>query len=153
MDVAVVGRFDFVEILCSEAPCLSEAMQQRGISLFSLLRSDGVGNHDAQIREKLLGWFSEKRTQKAWFSPLVIAHQNNSTRCSLRARQFFDSFPGMLQQSCNLVATCIRKGLQSVLAGLLSSCVNLELSRKVVVENCLRQCVTLHSSRNEKTIC
>ena len=67
-------------------------MQQRGISSSSLLRSDGVGNHDAQTREKLLGWFSEKRPQKAWFSPLVIAHQNNSTRCSLRARQIFRQF-------------------------------------------------------------
>ena len=64
LDAAVVDRCDSVEI-----------------SSFSLLRSDGVGNHDAQTRKKLLGWFSEKRTQKAWFSPPVIAHQNNSTRC------------------------------------------------------------------------
>ena len=67
-------------------------MQQRGISLSSLLRSDGVGNHNAQTREKLLGWFSEKRPRKAWFSQLVIAHQNNSTRCSFRTRQNFRKF-------------------------------------------------------------
>ena len=58
----------------------------------SMLRSNGVGNHDAQTREKLLDWFSVKRPQKACFSPLVIAHQNNSTRCSLRARQIFRQF-------------------------------------------------------------
>ena len=67
LDVAVVDRSDFVEICCSDAPCLTEAMQKRGISSSSLLRSDGVGNHDAQTREKLLGWFSEKRPRKAWF--------------------------------------------------------------------------------------
>ena len=92
LDAAVVDRCDFVEICCSDALCLTEAMQQRWISSFSLLRSDVVGNHDAQTREKLLGWFSEKRPQKAWFSPPVIAHQNNSTRCSLRARQIFRQF-------------------------------------------------------------
>ena len=92
LDAAVVDRCDFVEICCSDAPCLTEAMQQRGISSSSLLRSDGVGNHDAQTREKLLGGFSEKRPRKAWFSPLVIAHQNNPTRCSLRTRQIFRNF-------------------------------------------------------------
>ena len=137
LDVAVVHRCDFVETCCSDAPCLTEAMQRHGISSFSLLRSDGVGNHDAQTREKLLGWFSEKRPRKAWFSPPVIAHQNNSIRCSLRTRQIFESFSSMRQQFCNLVDTCIGNGLQSVSAGLLSSCVMLELSRKVVVENCL----------------
>ena len=91
-DVAVVHRCDFVGISCSDAPCLTEGMQQRGVSSSSLLRSDGVGNHDAQTREKLLGWFPEKRPRKAWFSPLVIAHQINSTRCSLRTRQVFRMF-------------------------------------------------------------
>ena len=92
LDAAVVDRCDFVEICCSVAPCLTEAMQQSGISSSSLLRSDGVENHDAQTREKLLGWFSEKRPQKAWFSPPVIAHQNKPTRCSLRTRQIFRKF-------------------------------------------------------------
>ena len=92
LDVAVVDRSDFVEICCSDAPCLTEAMQKRGISSSSLLRSDGVGNHDAQTREKLLGWFSEKRPRKAWFSRPVTAHQNNSTLCRLRARQIFREF-------------------------------------------------------------
>ena len=81
-----------VEICCSDAPCLTEVMHQRGLSSFSLLRSDGVGNHDAQIREKMLRWLSEKRPQKACFSPPVIAHQKQSTRCSLRARQIFRQF-------------------------------------------------------------
>ena len=81
LDAAVVDRCEYVEICCSDAPCLTEAMQQRGISSFSLLRSDGVGNHDAQTREKLLGRFSEKRSQKAGFSPPVID-------------RFFDSFFG-----------------------------------------------------------
>ena len=67
-------------------------MQQRGISSFSLLRSDGVGNHDVQTREKIFSWLTEKRPQKACFSPPVIAHQNKSTRCSLRARQIFRQF-------------------------------------------------------------
>ena len=94
LEVAVVDRCGFVDICCSDASCLTEGMQQRGISSISLLRSDGVGNHDAQTREKLLGWFSEKRPQKAWFSPPVIAHQNNSTRCSLRAGQICRLFFG-----------------------------------------------------------
>ena len=85
-------RCDFVGICFSDAPCLTEAMQRRGLSSFSLLRSDGVGNHDAQTREKMLSWLSEKRPQKAWFSPPVITHQNNSTRCSLRSRQMFRKF-------------------------------------------------------------
>ena len=89
LDAAVVDRCGFVETCCSDAPCLTEAMQQRGIPSSSLLRPDGVGNNDAQTREKLLGWISEKRPRKAWFSPRVIAHQNNSTRCSLRTRQMF----------------------------------------------------------------
>ena len=51
LDAATVDRCDFVEICCSDAPCLTEAMQRRGPSL---LRSDGVGNHDAKTREKML---------------------------------------------------------------------------------------------------
>ena len=66
-------------------------MQRRGLSSFSLLRSD---DHDAKTREKILSWLSEKRPQKAWFSPLVITHQNNLTRCSLRSRQMFRQFFG-----------------------------------------------------------
>ena len=92
LDAATVDRCDFVEICCSDAPCLTEAMQRRGLSSFSLLRSDGVGNHDAQTREKILSWPSEKRPQKASFSPPVTTHQNNSTRCSLRSRQNFRQF-------------------------------------------------------------
>ena len=54
LDAATVGRCDFVEICRSDVPCLTEAMQRRGLSSFSLLRSDGVGNHDAKTREKIL---------------------------------------------------------------------------------------------------
>ena len=42
LDAATVDRCDFVEICCSDAPCLTEAMQRRGLSSFSLLRSGGV---------------------------------------------------------------------------------------------------------------
>ena len=62
-------------------------MQQSGISSCTLLRTDGVGNHDAQIRETLLGWFSERRPRKAWFAPPVIASQKSSTRWNLRDRE------------------------------------------------------------------
>ena len=92
LDAATVDRCDFVEICCSDVPCLTEAMQRRGLSSFSLLRSDVVGNHDAQTREKNFGWFTEKRPQNAWLSPPVVTHQNNSTRCSLRSRQIFRQF-------------------------------------------------------------
>ena len=88
LDAATVDRCDFVEICCSDVPCLTEAMQRRGLSSFSLLRSDGVGNHDAQTREKI----TEKRPQKAWLSPPVVTHRNTSTRCSLRPRQIFRQF-------------------------------------------------------------
>ena len=135
LDAADVDRCDVVEICCSDAPCLTEAMQQRGLSSFSLLRSDGVGNIDAQTREKLFGWFSEKRPQKAWFSPPAIAHQNISTRCSLRSRQIFRQvfeFAAAVQFGGHICWD----GLQNVPAGLPSSSVILELSRKVVVENC-----------------
>ena len=94
LDAATVGRCDFVEICCSDVPCLTEAMQRRGLSSFSLLRSDGVGNHDVKTRVKILRWLSEKRPQKACFSPPAITHQNNSTRCSLRSRQIFRQFFG-----------------------------------------------------------
>ena len=110
---AIVDRCDFVEICCFDAPCLSEAMQPRGISSSSVLHSDGVGNHDAQTREKLLGWFSEKRPRKAWFSPPAISHQNNSTRCSLRTRHFskvFEYAAAVLQLGghiyCEWLAKC-----------------------------------------------
>ena len=73
----------FVEICCSDAPCLTEDMQRRGLSSFSLLRSDGVGNHDAQTLEKNYGWLSEKRPQKVC-----------STRCSLPSRQIIRQFFG-----------------------------------------------------------
>ena len=46
-----------------------QRLHRRGLSSFSLLRSDGVGNHDAQTREKIFGWLTEKRPQKAWLSP------------------------------------------------------------------------------------
>ena len=137
LDAATVDRCDFFEICCSDAPCLTEVMQRRGLSSFSLLRSDGVGNHHAQTREKIVSWLTEKRPQKAWFSPPVVTHQNNSTRCSFRSRRIFDSFSCMLQQSCVVVVTFIRNGLQSASVGRLSSCVNSGLSRKAVVENCL----------------
>ena len=110
LDAAVVDRFDFVEIFCSDAPCLTEATQQRGISLFSLLRSDGVGNHDAQIREKLHGWFSEKRTSEGLV--LTTGHcapEQFDTLQSSSYTDFSTVFSGMLQQYCNLVATCIRE--------------------------------------------
>ena len=80
LDAATVDRCDFVEICCSDVPCLTEAMQRRGLYSFSLLRFDGVGNHDAQTREKNFGWLTEKRAQKAWL------------RCSLRSRQIFRQF-------------------------------------------------------------
>ena len=106
LDAATVDRCDFVEICCSDAPCLTEAMQRRGLSSFSLLRSDGVGNHDAQTREKIFGWLTEKRPQKAWLSPPVVTHQNNSTRCSLRSRQIFRQFfeyaAAVLSNGCHI---------------------------------------------------
>ena len=92
LDTATVDRCDFVEICCSDVPCLTEAMHRRGLSSFSLLRSDGVRNHDAKTREKILSWLSEKRPQKAWLSPPVVTQQNNSTRCSLPSRQIFRQF-------------------------------------------------------------
>ena len=99
LDAATVDRCDFVEICCSDVPCLTETVQRRGLSSFSLLRSDGVGNHDAQTREKIFSWLTEKRPQKAWLPPPVVTHQNNSTRCSLRSRQIFRQFfLSMLQQ-------------------------------------------------------
>ena len=137
LDAAVVDRCDFVEICSSDAPCLTEAMQQRGISSSSLLRSDGVGNCNAQTREKLLGWFPEKRPRKAWFSPPVIEHQNNSTRCSLQTRQIFRKFFEYAAAVLPFGGHIYWNVLQTVPAGLLSSWVILELWRKVVVENCL----------------
>ena len=65
LDAATVDRCDFVEICCCDVPCLTEAMQRRGLSSFSLPRSDGIGNHDAQTREKIFGWLTENRPQKA----------------------------------------------------------------------------------------
>ena len=91
LDAATVDRCDSVEICCSDVPCLTETMQRRGLSSFSLLRSDGVGNHDAKTREKILSWLSEKRHQKAWLSSPVVTHQNNSTLISLRSRQIFST--------------------------------------------------------------
>ena len=65
-------------------------MQRRGLSSFSLLRSDGVGNHDAQTREKIVGWLTEKRRQKAWLSPPVIKTIRHAA--FFDPDRFFDSF-------------------------------------------------------------
>ena len=82
---------DFVEICCSDAPCLTEAMQQREISSFSLLlRSNGVGNHDAQTREKLLGWFSVKTTSEG----LVLTTGHRASEQFDTSRQIFRQFFG-----------------------------------------------------------
>ena len=136
LDAVVVDRCDFVEICCSDVTCLTEAMQQRGISSSSLSRSDGVGSHDAQTREKL-GWFSEKRPRKAWFSPQAIAHQNNSTLCCLRStqilRMFFESAAAVLRFGghihCDWPAKCA--GWSSV------ELCDFRAQQKIVVENCL----------------
>ena len=56
VDAATVDRCDSVEICCSDAPCLTGAMQHQWLASFSLLRTDSVGNHDAQTRGKLLAW-------------------------------------------------------------------------------------------------
>ena len=135
LDAATVDRCDFVEVCCSDVPCLTEAMQRRGLSSFSLLRSDVVGNHDAQTSEKIISWLTEKRPQKAWLSPLVVTHQN-STRCSLRSRQifrqFFEYIAVVLSNGGHIYwewpAGCI--GWSSVE-------LRSELNRKAVVENCL----------------
>ena len=58
------GRGNKFKRCWMRVPCVTEAMQRRGLSSFSLLRSDGVGNHDAQTREKIFGWLTEKRHQK-----------------------------------------------------------------------------------------
>ena len=136
LDAATVDRCDFVEICCSDVPCLTQAMQRRGLSSFSLLRSDGVGNHDAKTREKMLSWLSEKRPQKAWLSPPVVTHQDNSTRCSLRPRQIFRLFFGYIAAVLSNGGHNFGNGLQSASVGRLTSCMNSELSRKAVVENC-----------------
>ena len=61
LDAATVDRCDFVEICCSDVPCLTEATQRRGLSSFSLKRCDGVGNHDAQTRENFF-WLAYRET-------------------------------------------------------------------------------------------
>ena len=138
LDAATVDRCDFVEICRSDVPCLTEAMQRRGLSSFSLLRSDGVGNHDAQTREKIFSWLTEKRPQKAWLPPPVVTHQNNSTRLQSPIQTDFSTvFLSMLQQFSVMVAPFIGNGLQSASVGRLWSYVNSEFNRKAVIENCL----------------
>ena len=51
-----------------------------------------------------------------------------------------------------MMATCVGNGLQSALVGRLWNYVNSELSRKVVVENCLRQRAILASSQRENNL-
>ena len=75
LDAATVDRCDFVEICCSDVPCLTEAMQRRGLSSFSLLRFDGVGNHDAQTREKMF-WLAYRETTS---EGLVITSSRDSS--------------------------------------------------------------------------
>ena len=153
LDAATVDRCDFVEICCFDAPCLTEAMQRRWLFRFSLLRSDGVGNHDADTCEKILSWLSEKRPQKAWFSPTVITHQNISTRCSLRSRQILRQF--------FVCAAAVLRGGGHIYWEWPAKCIgwsSVELrefraSRNVVVENCFCQRATLASSQKGKTIC
>ena len=150
LDAATVDRFDFVEICCSDAPCLTEAMQRRGLSSFSLLRSDGVGNNDAKTREKMLSWLSEKRPQKVWFSPLVITHQNNSTRCSLRSRQSFRQFV--------VYAAAVLRGGGHIYWEWPAKCIGWssveQREFRAQQKSCGRELfATLASSQKEKTIC
>ena len=120
LDVAMLD----VILSRSDVPCLTEAMQRRGLSSFSLLRSDGVGNHDAKTREKIFSWHS-----------LLIRTIRHAA--VFERDRFFDSFSCMLQQSCVVVVAFIGTGLQSASVGRLSSCVNSELKGEVVVEKCL----------------
>ena len=39
-------------------------MQRRGFSSFTLLRTDGVGKHDAQTREKIFSWAYRETTSE-----------------------------------------------------------------------------------------
>ena len=80
LDVAVVDRCDFVEICCSDAPCLTEAMQQRGISSSPCCAQTESETTTYRTREKAPG---------SMVLTMVIAHQKNSTRCSLRVESFF----------------------------------------------------------------
>ena len=72
LDAAVVDRCDFVEICCSDALCLTEAMQQRGISASSLLRSDGVGNQTHRhVRSCLAGFLKNDLGRHGSHHPLL----------------------------------------------------------------------------------
>ena len=82
LDAATFHRCDVVDICCSDV-----------LSSFSLLRSDGVGNHDAKTREKILSWLSEKRPHLRSLLIRTIRHAAVSDR-----DRFFDSSSGMLQQ-------------------------------------------------------
>ena len=120
LDAAVVDRCDFVEICCSDVPAqtASETTTHRYVrsSLAGFLRND-LGRHGSHL---------------LWLRIRIIRHV-----AVFEPDRLFESFSSMRQQSCNLVAAFIGNGLQSVPAGLLASCVILELSRKVVVESFL----------------
>ena len=99
LDAATVDRCDFVEICCSDVPCLTEAMQRSGLSSSSLLRSDGVGNHGAKTREKILSLAFRETTLEGLVltSGHYLSEQFEHAAVSDRDR-FSDSFSGMLQQ-------------------------------------------------------
>ena len=94
LDAATVDRCDLVEICCSDAPCLTKAMQRRGSSSFSLLRSDGVGNHVAETRETILSCFPRNDLRRLgshlWSS--LIRTIRHAAVCDRDI--FFDSFFG-----------------------------------------------------------
>ena len=58
LDAAVVDRCVFFEICCSDAPCLTEAMQQRGISWSSIvaLRAASETTTHSDVRSSLAGF-------------------------------------------------------------------------------------------------
>ena len=55
LDAATVDRCDFVEICCSDAPCLTEAMQRRGLSSFSALTASET-TMQRHVRRYLAGF-------------------------------------------------------------------------------------------------
>ena len=94
LDAATVDRCDLVEICCSDVPCLTEAMQRRGLSSFSLLRSDGVEiTMQRHVRGFLAG--SPRNDLRRLGSHLRSLIIRTSRHAAVSVRDiFFDSFFG-----------------------------------------------------------
>ena len=95
LDAATVDRCDFVEICCSDVPCLTRSHANDVGSLLSYCCALMVSEITMQrhVRRFLVG-FPRNDLRRLGYHLQLLLIRTNSTRCSLRSRLIFRQFFG-----------------------------------------------------------